>query len=150
MPKLLLVEDDTERLKGMIRAASAEGRDIKEASSRGQAIDILKSEDVDLVVTDIALHSPGDDTDGFEVLEAARAKDVDLPVILISAYVTERTHKRARSEGAFQLIDRGFNPSFVDSELRRQIDIALKVRQAAMILAEAKRTERPHGSSQPS
>ncbi len=148
MPKLLLVEDDTERLKGMIRVASAEGRDIKEASSRGEALDILKSEDLDLVVTDIALHSHGDDTDGFEVLEAAKAKDADLPVILISAYVTRRTVERAKSEGAFQLIDRALH--HVDSELRRQIDMALKVRQAAMIQAHAKRTDQYHGSSQPS
>lgn len=147
MPKVLLVEDDIERRKGMIRVASGEGRDIKEASSRGEAIGILESEDVDLVVTDIALHSPGDDTDGFEVLEAARAKDADLPVILISAYVTERTHQRARSEGAFQLIDRAAKPNKVDSELGMQIDLALKVRRAATIEAAAKRMEHASSSS---
>jgi CheY-like chemotaxis protein len=150
MPKLLLVEDDTERLKGMKRIASGEGRDIREANNRSEAIGILESEDVDLVVTDIALHSPGDDTDGFEVLEVARAKDVDLPVILISAYVTEQTHQRARSEGAFQLIDRVGKPYAVDSELGMQIDLALKVRKAAMIEAAAKRTEHAGNSSQSS
>jgi len=150
MPKLLLVEDDPERLKGMMRVASGEGRDIREANSRGAAIGILESEGMDLVVTDIALHSPGDDTDGFDVLEAAKAKDVDLPVILISAYVTERTHQRARSEGAFQLIDRAAKPYVVDMELGMQIDMALKVRHAAMILAAAKRAEHPDGSSQSS
>lgn len=147
MPKLLLVEDNTERLKGMIRVASAEGRDIKGASSRSEAIGILESEDVDLVVTDIALHSPGDDADGFEVLEAAKAKDADLPVILVSLYVTERTRERARSEGAFHLIDRRFDPKVVDSELRRDIEMALKMRQAAMTLAGVKRKEHPDGSS---
>jgi CheY-like chemotaxis protein len=137
--KLLLVEDDAERLKAISRAAAGEDRDIITATDRTGAISILNQQDIDLVVTDLALQSRrGIDEDGFEVLQAAKAKDENLPVILISAYLDPKKSERAFSIGAFDIIDRGSAILEPDDMLRFKIKLALRYRRALQDAAELK------------
>ncbi|MGA2740444.1 MAG: response regulator [Bryobacteraceae bacterium] len=138
MQKLLLVEDDADRLKAISRAAAGEDRDIILARDRTRAISVLNEQDIDLVVTDLALQSRGVDEDGFEVLQAAKAKDENLPVILISAYLSPKKSERAFSIGAFDIIDRGSAILEPDDMLRFKIKLALRFRRALQEAAALK------------
>src|SRR5579871_1870148 len=106
MQTLLLVEDQPEKLKDLESAADGSGWRILTSSNREQAIEYIEGEPIDLVVTDLALHSQGDDRDGLDVLRAARKKDPGVPVILISNYLIPADTDAALKEGAFDIVDR--------------------------------------------
>jgi DNA-binding NtrC family response regulator len=128
--KLLLVEDDPEKLAAIQKAAAGQDRELIAAQDISHAIGVLREQDIDLVVTDLALRSQGDDTEGIDVLQAAKAKDENLPVILISAYLTRKLGEQASSLGAFDVIDRSWTNLEPDEVLRSKIGLALKYRSA--------------------
>ena len=61
------------------------------------AIEIIRSEKVDVIVTDLKL---GGDVDGLAVLEEALTQSPDSMVILVTAYATIETCKEAMRRGA--------------------------------------------------
>jgi DNA-binding NtrC family response regulator len=133
MQSVLLVEDDARSLTNMETAAKeARGGDrrILTASNRDSAIRFIEEEDVDVVVTDLALHSRSD-TDGFDVLRAAKAKDPDVPVIVVSNYLTDRKTREALDLDAFDIIDRAASSSDPQAMLRLEIGKALRSRAAS-------------------
>ncbi|MBT8359191.1 MAG: response regulator, partial [Deltaproteobacteria bacterium] len=52
------------------------------ANSGREALEIQKTSDVDLVLTDMKMPS----MDGIELLEKIKTRDPDLPVIMMTAY----------------------------------------------------------------
>ncbi len=127
MSCVLVVDDSVEKLKGLERAAAAEGRVVLSASARDEAERILRERDIDLVVTDLALHSKSD-TDGLDVLRKAAA--MNIPVIVVSAYFTPANAREAMKLGAFDLIDRGTDVWEPHAMLREKIALALRYGRA--------------------
>jgi CheY-like chemotaxis protein len=128
MQTLLLVEDGPENLRAMEYAASGADRRILKSSGRDEAIRVIQEELLDLVVTDLALHTPGQDRDGMDVLRAAKARDPEVPVILVSNYLSEKVADTALEEGAFDVINRA-DPNQSGSLLRLKIQQALRFRE---------------------
>ncbi|SPF34983.1 hypothetical protein SBA4_1600004 [Candidatus Sulfopaludibacter sp. SbA4] len=130
MQTLLLVDDEKEKLQQMESVAGGTDRRILKSCGRDDALQVIEGEQLDLVVTDLALHTKGGDRDGLDVLRAAKAKDPEVPVILISAYLTARDAEDALDQGAFDIIDRA--SSQLDSRrlLRLKIEQALRLREA--------------------
>ncbi|HLF99888.1 MAG TPA: response regulator [Acidimicrobiia bacterium] len=97
-PGSVLVVDDEEDLRILLRLElEAEGARVWEASSGAEAIDILATTTVDVMLLDLALP----DMDGFEVLERLGERG-DLPrmrVIVVSAHADENRVRRARAAG---------------------------------------------------
>ena len=130
MQNVLLVEDDRGSLLNMeLAAKGARGgsRRILTAANRESAIRVIAEENVDVVVTDLALHSLSD-TDGFDVLRAARAKDPDVPVIVVSNFITAEKSEQAFDLDAFDIIDRGHSLPDPQVALQREIGKALRLR----------------------
>jgi CheY-like chemotaxis protein len=124
MQNVLLVEDDARSLVNMEAAAKdARGgeRRILTATNRESAIRVINEEDVDVVVTDLALHSRSD-TDGFDVLRTAKEKT--------GAYFTARKTEAALDLDAFDVIDRAASSSDPQVLLRLEIGKALRLREA--------------------
>jgi len=133
MQSVLLVEDDARSLVNMETAAKdARGgeRRILTATDRESAIRVINEEDVDVVVTDLALHSRAD-TDGFDVLRAAKAKDPGVPVIVVSNYFTARQTEQALDLDAFDIIDRAAPSSSPQVLLQLEIGKALRLREVS-------------------
>jgi DNA-binding response OmpR family regulator len=92
--KILVVDDDIHnegdeisKLPGMLRAAGYEVRTTPDGS---QAYDLVWEYNPDLVVLDIRfVNQP---VDGIEICEAIRLNGSDVPIILITAYMTETDH----------------------------------------------------------
>lgn len=130
MQKVLLVENEPELLAAMEKATGAEDRKLLTAGDRNAAFRYIEEEDIDLVVTDLALHSQGADTDGLEVLKAAKKRDAEIPVIVVSNYLTARSTEAALDLGAFDLIDRGTAVYVPEVMLRLKSGQALRFRDA--------------------
>ena len=78
---VLLVEDD-ELLGVLFELALAEaGYLVTRASHGAEALAVLATASIDLLVTDIAL---GDGPDGWQVARRARARSPDMPVIYMT------------------------------------------------------------------
>ncbi len=82
MPTVLIVDDDQNQRLLYQEELSYEGYDVVEAASGQEAIAIVQSDGIDVVVLDIAM--PG--MDGVEALSRILAIDNKMPVVLNTAY----------------------------------------------------------------
>jgi DNA-binding NtrC family response regulator len=94
--RILIVEDDEIFLRPLQRTLEVAGYDVLVAPSGEEALDALKADDVDLVLTDKRL--PG--MDGVELVRRLRADHPDLAVIVMTAYGTIESAVEAVRLGA--------------------------------------------------
>ena len=81
--RTILIVDDEEALSQMLNdLLSAEGYKILEANNAAQALGILKSTHVDLMISDIVM--PG--MDGFELVEKVKELYPQVKIQLVSGY----------------------------------------------------------------
>jgi diguanylate cyclase (GGDEF)-like protein/PAS domain S-box-containing protein len=95
--RILLVEDDSTD-RQLIRITLEKGLEqvlIEEAATRSQFNKALDNFDYDLVVTDYKLKG----FTGFDVLEAIRAKELEVPVILLTGMGDEKIAMQAIKAG---------------------------------------------------
>ncbi len=98
--KILVVEDRPGTRKMLEETLSDDGYRAVAVASGEEAVERLRGESFDLVLTDLAL--PG--IDGFRVLHASRENDPLAPVIVMTAYGTVENAVRAMKEGAFDFV----------------------------------------------
>ena len=108
----VLVVDDEERLrKGLARSLGQEGRRALAAASGDQALDLLKSERVDLVVTDLVM--PG--MDGMTLVRNIRDADPGVKVIVMTAYGSTSSMQEAEELGVASYLAKPFALSSLKS-----------------------------------
>ena len=129
MPRILIVEDkDSLRamLEEMLRAENLEVRGIASGST---AIEALRAgEPVDLVLTDWRL--PG--ADGLAVLDAARALDPTIPVIVMTAFGSIEAAVDAMRRGAEDFITKPVDPDLLRLLVSRAIERRLRERESLL------------------
>jgi len=113
--RLLLVDDKESVLE--LLATILASYDITRASDGAQALRLVESETFDVVVTDIRM--PG--ADGHEVLKAVKSYSATTPVVMLTAYATVSDAVAAVKQGAYDYIEKPFDPD----------DLALIVARAA-------------------
>ncbi|MGD8837449.1 MAG: sigma-54 dependent transcriptional regulator [Desulfobacteraceae bacterium] len=115
---LLIVDDERSMRELLEYMLSKEGYTISLAENGRSAIKMVESTDFDLILCDIRL---GDIT-GIEVLRAAKKKNPQSVVIMISAYATTETAVEAMNDGAFDYVPKPFD----NDELKQTIAHALE------------------------
>ena len=125
MPKKILVVDDEAEVREYLKSVLEQrGYAVKEASGGEKALTILNEEDFDLLLLDLVM--PG--MDGFQVLKAIRASKKFLPVIVVTAYGTDKRLKEAISLGAVSFV--GKSESI--SEFIKKIESSLNLSPASI------------------
>ncbi len=117
-PHLLIVDDERSMRELLEYMLSKEGYTISLAENGRTAVQMVESTDFDLILCDIRL---GDIT-GIEVLRAAKQKNPQSVVIMISAYATTETAVEAMNDGAFDYVPKPFD----NEELKQTIAHALE------------------------
>lgn len=110
--RILIVEDDERIGASIAQALSAQGYDTLRASSGEEAFFMATTEHPDLMVLDLSL--PG--RDGLTVLEALRARDKALPVLIVSARGEVEDRVSGLHKGADDYLAKPF--SMVELEAR--------------------------------
>jgi DNA-binding response OmpR family regulator len=100
---VLLVEDDPASLTAMREYFTATGHQVDCASSLPEAVTMIERTRFELVITDLKLR-PGPDTSGLEVVSAARQRDPDTRVIMLTAFGTLEVEAEARRRGADRML----------------------------------------------
>ncbi|MGD9231977.1 MAG: sigma-54 dependent transcriptional regulator, partial [Desulfobacterales bacterium] len=105
METVLIVDDEKNYPLILGAVLEEEGFETFAANSGAEALEILKNTDVDLVLTDMKMPS----MDGMELLEKIKAKDEELPVIMMTAHGTVDKAVEAMQKGAYSYILKPFD-----------------------------------------
>jgi two-component system response regulator AtoC len=135
-PTILVVDDDP-GLRESFRLILEDEFEVLDVPDGQQALDIVRSCQVDLVLLDIRL--PG--MDGLEVLERIKGLDEQLDVILITAVKTVRTAVSAMKLGAFDYLTKPFDEDEVLALIRRALDKRALEREVVFLRSELARRE---------
>src|SRR5688572_1532960 len=136
MTMVLVVDDQQAVRTALVVLLELHGIPCLEASSPEQALDVVRREDVGVVIQDMNFSK--DTTSGLEGVElfrAIRALDPDLPVILITAWTSLESAVALVKEGAADYVAKPWD----DQKLALSVQNLLGLRQARF---DARRLER--------
>jgi two-component system response regulator AtoC len=103
--KTILIVDGDPTIRSVLnKILSAEGYDVLEAEHGGVADKILATHHVDLLLTTIKMEP----MNGDELLENIRSRGSDLPVIILTAYVTVAMILKCEKMGIFDFMKKPF------------------------------------------
>ena len=105
MESILIVDDEKNYTAVLSVVLEEEGFETYTANSAAAALDMLKVEDIDLVLTDMKM--PG--MDGLELLGRIKQKWPDIPVIMMTAHGTVDKAVEAMQKGAYTFILKPFD-----------------------------------------
>ncbi len=112
----VLVIDDEPVLQDVLGTLlKANGFEYYQALNASDGLDILHEEEIDVVLLDLMLP----DANGLEVLPKIKALDLDLPVVVITAYSSLDTAIEAMRQGAFHYVPKPFKNEEVLHVVRR-------------------------------
>jgi DNA-binding NtrC family response regulator len=98
---ILIVDDERDHADGIAESLEKLCARAIAVYNGNDALEIVRSQQVDVVVTDLKL---GGDVDGLTILEEAKKSDDSTEVILITAYGTIDTCKEAIKQGAYDYL----------------------------------------------
>jgi DNA-binding NtrC family response regulator len=116
--RILIVEDDEIFLRPLQRTLEVAAYEVLTAPSGEDGIDLLKRDDVDLVLTDKRL--PG--MDGVELVRRLRADHPDLGVVVMTAYGTIESAVEAMRLGAANYLVKPFEAAEALMVIRHAIE----------------------------
>ena len=102
MARLLIVEDEKNAREALGEVFAAE-HEVQLAEDVPQALAIVRSGPVDLVLTDVVLPGEGD---GLDLLKAVKQAQPDVPVIVMTAYGSVERAVRAMRDGAHDFLEK--------------------------------------------
>ncbi|HNS56946.1 MAG TPA: sigma-54 dependent transcriptional regulator, partial [Smithellaceae bacterium] len=120
MHKVLIVDDELNMRLVLAAMLKKEGYAITSAADGREALQILKSNKMDVVVTDLKMPH----LDGMELLHCITEQYPDVPVIMITAHGTVATAVEALKKGALDYITKPFELD----DLKNVISKAIKTR----------------------
>jgi CheY-like chemotaxis protein len=85
--KILVVEDEFLSRDSIVKFLSMAGYIVREASNGAEALEKLTAERFDIVVTDFVMPH----IDGLRLIELVHSKWPELPVILVTGYLSANT-----------------------------------------------------------
>jgi EAL domain-containing protein (putative c-di-GMP-specific phosphodiesterase class I)/ActR/RegA family two-component response regulator len=126
---ILVVDDEASVAKATELVLRRAGFKVATASNGDEAMGLLEHDGFDCIVSDINM--PG--MNGIGLLRAVRARDLDVPVILITGAPTETSANEAVAYGALKCLMKPVEPSI----LARQVVKATRLGRLARVKREA-------------
>lgn len=102
--KILIVDDEASMRRNIVDYLSMKGYSLLEAESGEEAIEIITSTPLDLIILDINLPKMS----GLDVLKLTKKDNPDLPCLLLTAYGTSDKAIKAMKLGAFDYLEKPF------------------------------------------
>jgi putative AdoMet-dependent methyltransferase len=139
--RILLVDDEPDILDVCQRTLETDGYQIKTAQSGNAALEQVKQQSFDLLVTDIKM--PG--MDGLELVQAVKQIAPHIPCVIMTGFSTMDTTLKALKLGVDEYVIKPFAPE----ELRIAVDKALEktnLHQQVKELRDQVAAEQPRSS----
>ncbi|APR84094.1 sigma-54 dependent DNA-binding response regulator [Minicystis rosea] len=103
-PRILVIDDEPDIRETLDMVLALAGYEVSTAASGISAIERMKTEHFDLVITDLRM--PG--LSGIDTVEALRKLDPGLAVIVVSGYASEDATARCLAQGALCVMNKPF------------------------------------------
>jgi adenylate cyclase len=112
--QVLIVDDEAENIRSLVRYLTDASPDwrIISASDSQSAETLIKSNDIDVVITDLVMVT---EVDGMAVLQMAKKKDPLIMVIVVTAFERHLERHKAFELGAFDCVQKN-TPGLVAAE----------------------------------
>jgi two-component system, OmpR family, alkaline phosphatase synthesis response regulator PhoP len=124
MERVLIIEDDPPLCLAMTKALQAVGFDVAVARTGLAGLEAALADPPDVVLLDVMLPQ----MNGYEVLEQLRARDPDLPIVMITAKGEELDKVRGLRLGADEYVVKPIGIA----ELQARVGAALRRRRLAV------------------
>lgn len=118
MARILIADDDPTILSLLNKILLSKGYDVQLAEHGGVAEKLLKSEQFDLLISDIKMEP----VDGMQLLRKTSQLRPHVGVIMLTAYATVATAVEAMKEGAFDYIPKPFKIDELLETVKRALD----------------------------
>ncbi|HKQ19327.1 MAG TPA: sigma-54 dependent transcriptional regulator [Candidatus Eisenbacteria bacterium] len=136
--KILIVDDEESMVQFLSILLSKEGYEVHVARSGKDALSKADEENYDVVVTDIKM--PGE-IDGLGVLSGIKRIDATIPVVIRTAFASQKSAIEALNRGAYQYLEK----SAKNDEIKLVIKNALAMRRVqsenVLLKRQLKRTD---------
>jgi DNA-binding response OmpR family regulator len=115
--RVLVVDDEADFLATYERLLRRQGYEVTMVSSCAAALAAVVRERLSLVISDLRLA----DGDGLDVIRAARAAPLPLPVIVVTGYPSEEVRRTAMAAGASAFFVKPFLASALLASVRSHL-----------------------------
>jgi DNA-binding NtrC family response regulator len=135
-PRILVVEDEQAirlALKGLL---GREGYEVELSETGDAAIELLRSQIFDMVLTDLAL---GRGASGMDVLKVAKELRPETAVVMITAHGSEKIAVEAMKAGAEDYVPKPFDNDELRVVVRRALERHRLVRENRLLLERIQR-----------
>src|SRR5712691_6078727 len=127
--KILVVDDEQSMTQFLGIVLRKEGFQVTTVNSGRDALDKIRSEPFDVVITDIKM--PG--MDGIQLLQGIKKHDPVLPVVIMTAYASQQSAIDAVNLGAFQYLIKNAKNDEIKLVVRNALELR-KVRAENLYL----------------
>jgi DNA-binding NtrC family response regulator len=117
--KILVVDDEQSMTQFLSIVLRKEGFHVTAVSNGRDALDKVKSDNFDVVITDIKM--PG--MDGIQLLNQIKKHDPSLPVVIMTAYASQQSAIDAVNHGAFQYLIKNAKNDEIKLVVRNALEI---------------------------
>jgi len=125
METILVVDDEKNYLLVLSAVLEEEGYEVLTAQGGHEALEIQKSSDLDLILTDMKMPA----MDGIELLENIKGLDPDLPVIMMTAHGTIDKAVEAMQKGAYSYILKPFDNERLTIYVKKAVSLFQVVKE---------------------
>jgi two-component system, response regulator FlrC len=132
---VLVVEDDAALREALVDTLHAAGLSALSAADSPGALQLLHSEEIALVISDVQMPGPN----GYQLLSSIKRLRPDLPVVLMTAYGTVAQAVAAMREGATDYIVKPFDAQALIEMARRQLALRVVPNELVAVDPESKR-----------
>ncbi len=133
---VLVVEDDAALREALIDTLRAAGLTALAAGEASEALRLLASEEIALVISDVQMPGPS----GYELLSAIKRLRPHLPVVLMTAYGTVAQAVAAMRDGATDYIVKPFDAQALIDMARRLLAARVMPNELVAVDPESRRT----------
>ncbi len=121
----ILIVDDEQSVTDFLELELGElGYEVITENSAYEALSHVMQNEVDLVLTDIAMP----DMDGYQLYSRIREHDENLPVVMMTGFGYDPSHVvvKCRRDGMQDIVFKPFDIDQLDNVLKRNLDSARK------------------------
>lgn len=117
-PNILLVDDEVAHLKTLERLFTREGYTVHTAESGEAALDIVRREQLHLVVTDLKMG----ELDGMDLLKLVKTLRPEVEVILMTAFGTVERAVEGMKQGAYDFVSKPIKRATILKSVRQGLE----------------------------
>ncbi|MCA9710434.1 MAG: sigma-54-dependent Fis family transcriptional regulator, partial [Myxococcales bacterium] len=123
MPTVLVVDDEASIVEALGKVLRKEGLSVITAGNGKAALEVVRRQPVDVMITDLRMPGMGGD----DLLKAVKAITPEIEVIVMTAYGTVETAVEAMKRGAYDFISKPLKRASVIATVTKALDKAALV-----------------------